>query len=111
MSCYRLGNPARRRAATQQAKQQRHELKPDGDPVNQVVGPVLSRQFVNTRPRNQLQDVVADAVDMLHDVDAFHVPMSRHALDTTRISVVRSFKKNGPDSRAMRPPAGAWRHL
>jgi hypothetical protein len=112
MTRYRLGNLAQRRAAAQLAKQHRRELMPGRELANPVVRPVMRRQFVETHPRSQSQDVVEDAIDMPHDVGPFRVPMSRQIPDTTRINVVRPFKnkKSEPDGRAMRPPAGAWRN-
>src|ERR1019366_7401510 len=71
--------------------------------ANQVVRPVLLDQFVETRPRNQFQHVMEDAIDMAHGVDPFRVLMSRETLDTSRINVVRRFKKNEPDSRGLDP--------
>src|ERR1019366_182246 len=71
--------------------------------ANQVVRPVLLDQFVETRPRNQFQHVMEDAIDMAHGVDPFRVLMSRETLDTSRINVVRRFKKNEPDSRGSSP--------
>jgi hypothetical protein len=44
-----------------------------------------------------------DAIDMAHGVDPFRVLMSRETLDTSRINVVRRFKKNEPDSRGSSP--------
>ena len=103
VASHRRADLAQRRAAAQLTKQQRLELMPRRELANQVVRPVPLDQFVETRPRNQFQDVVEDAIDMTHGVDPFRVQMSRQTPDTSRINVVRRFKKNEPDSRGSSP--------
>ena len=66
---------AQRRSAAQLGKQQRYELIARLETARRRVGPVFINQFVESRPRNQFEDVMEDAIGMAHGVDPFSCPV------------------------------------
>jgi protein-S-isoprenylcysteine O-methyltransferase Ste14 len=58
------------------------------------VGPIVLDQPIESRPRNQFEHVVENAIGVAHGVDPFRVQVSRETLETIRINVVRRFKQN-----------------
>jgi hypothetical protein len=63
-----------RRSASKLGKQQRFELMARRKAAHRIVGAEFADQSVESRPRDQFEEVVENAIGMAHGVDPFSCP-------------------------------------